>query len=623
MKCKKYPESKLYQLLTAFFIFIGLSIYANDFNQKKTYFNHLVEINKEWNFHKEFAPEGIVSFDSDEDRIQLHLHLVTDYLKQNTPKHLNATQVSKRLQILDKLQIYADRKIFPINQYHSIRTPYFIDELGTHCAVGQMISESGNGDLAFAISQEHNYNYLSDIQTKGLKEWAIAFGFTIEELKWIQPNYAPQQTVEQISGATNGPINSITSKDNSDYFTFAGNFTELDNLPCLNIGYYRDNQLSCIGHGLEGKINEVHFSGGSFVAFGEINHNGNTYPVAIYNGTDWNYIEIPQRIGAIAKTAYVGNTSLQFDVVIAHPSLPNQEELWQKNSNGSWTKSAKVNGFIKAIDYNTYGLTHVGHFDTVTIYNSNATIDTSFTANNVFIKKSNYKPYGLGAAVSDTVNTVLWTGNSLIFGGYCSGQGGENNICLSRYYNSVLQPLYITNSTIGSFNINSISMNNSSQSTQFIFGGDFNIEPLMGTYGSHLASYNLITNQIEPLAGFDQPVKSIVHNQYSGDLYIGGMFENNFIFEVNYLAKISSTLALENQDNTESLNIYPNPFSTTLNIEGIENGSNYSILHIDGKIIQEGTVQNERIIDLENLPNGSYLLKITTKTGSITERILK
>lgn len=136
-------EKSLKSILICLFISLNLSFYANNHKLVDSCYNHLSEINKEWLLHKEICPKELISFDKDVDRIQLHLNLVIEYLRANKPLNLNFIQLSNRLFLLDELQKYTDKKTFPINNYHLTRQPYFVDGLGTNCAVGEMIYVSG------------------------------------------------------------------------------------------------------------------------------------------------------------------------------------------------------------------------------------------------------------------------------------------------------------------------------------------------------------------------------------------------------------------------------------------------------------------------------------------------
>jgi hypothetical protein len=607
-------------VLFTFFISSSLSLHANNHNLTKSYLYHLSQVNREWLQHKDACPKTTISFHSDIDRIQLHLNLVIEHLKSNSPSNLNSTQLSNRLFLLGKLQEYTDKKVFPVNNHHLDRQPYFVDDIGTNCAVGQMIYLSGYEDLVDRISKEHNYDYIVDINTKGIKEWTVKFGFTIEELKWIQPGYAPTETIEQVQDATNGSVKVIKYNGYDGNLIIIGNFTELNNLPCLNIGFYMNNQLSCLGNGIDGIINDVVNQLGDIYVFGELHHNGQIFPVAKYDGSNWSYLGIPNKDGAISTSANFGGSGYQFEMAISHSSIPEHQEIWHLLNDNTWQKQVKVKGIILDILASSYGRVHVGHFDSVTVYNSNSIIDTIFTVNNVLIN-TNYTTtwYGIGNDISDTVNVVKNIGGALIFGGTCNNQPGTNSICISRYYNSVLQPLFLNSNGTEAYSVNTIAYENGNQ---FTYGGNFEMQPMNGTYGSNLATYNLVSNSIIPIAILDQPVNSLSY--FNSDLYIGGSFQTNLGNQsINYLGRIVSSVGIDKPFTTISLNIFPNPFNSTLNLKGIENGVVFSILNIDGRILQSGTVMNEKVNDLDFLPKGTYLLKLETTNGIVVNKIFK
>ena len=241
--------SELAKRGSALFLFVVAfnTLHAQDHQITKTYFEHLSTINKEWNNHTDASVDGSGSFSSDEERIQFHLNLVIKSLTDNEPQAFSTGQLENRRSLLGALEIYAETKIFPTNSYHCTRTPYFVDDYDVHCAVGYLIAESGYNELVSKIRTDHNYDYIKDIKTEGLVEWTAEHGFTVEELKWIQPNYSPTTVVSPLAGGTNGPVNKLYTDVTNGRVIFAGNFSEVDSLPCLNIGIYENNRLSCFG----------------------------------------------------------------------------------------------------------------------------------------------------------------------------------------------------------------------------------------------------------------------------------------------------------------------------------------------------------------------------------------
>ena len=130
-------------------------------------------------------------FEKHTDLISLHLDLVENELRENPPKNLTEKQLANREKGLDILKIYQQAGKFPINNHHNYTLPYFIDDFNTACAVGHIIRESGSTDLVHKIAKEDNYAFIEDMNFPELPNWANEMGFTVEELKWIQPTYSP------------------------------------------------------------------------------------------------------------------------------------------------------------------------------------------------------------------------------------------------------------------------------------------------------------------------------------------------------------------------------------------------------------------------------------------------
>jgi len=177
------------------FSFIFPSIHAESSIDIPTHYEQLCKLNKEWN-SKQFDDPVFsqkISFTSDEELIQTHLKLVEQKLREKNVDHLSEDIQKARSKNLDVLRQYWQRGLFPKNLYHKERTPYFIDDYGTACAVGYIVIETGNEEFAQKIQRENNYALLSELnaQYPALKQWADANGFTIDELAWIQPAYCP------------------------------------------------------------------------------------------------------------------------------------------------------------------------------------------------------------------------------------------------------------------------------------------------------------------------------------------------------------------------------------------------------------------------------------------------
>jgi hypothetical protein len=387
---------------------INLGVFGISPLKNETLLNHLINVNKEWINYANLVPCENISFETDIDRIQEHLFLVIKNLKK-TKNNFSAEQNQKRFRLLNDLEKYAVKKVFPINLYHKVRTPYFIDHLGTHCAVGYLMQQSGYENLAQKISLSENYEYIRNIKTLGVKEWAQEHGFTLEELAWIQPGYQVPAEYSTIDGTTNGPVTNIEpfSLIDSIYgLMFSGSFTELKGLPCLNIGYYQNNQLSCFGNGLDGKINDIVTNYGIY-ASGKIFFENEFYHAANFDGSSWNMIKIPNAIeaeGVCVNSYKWGNPTKFLDVILFFEN-ENKSEIWSIDTLMNYSKKAEINGKVFDINIDNTS-TLVGHFDSVFIFNNNQIVDTINCINIISYSTNYIFNNTISGPVSDTIKTI-------------------------------------------------------------------------------------------------------------------------------------------------------------------------------------------------------------------------
>jgi hypothetical protein len=125
------------------------------------------------------------------DRIRAHLSGALTYVQARDISQLSSSQRANRAHAIDALEHYIARGVFPRrtdDPYPGLR-PRFIDDRGVHCAVGQLIAESGHAQLAREIARNYEYAYVRDIASPALLAWADEQGFTVDELARIQPSY--------------------------------------------------------------------------------------------------------------------------------------------------------------------------------------------------------------------------------------------------------------------------------------------------------------------------------------------------------------------------------------------------------------------------------------------------
>ena len=171
-------------------ILTGLLLAATLSASATTFYEQLCEFNFNWKKYSMVAPKGEArTFDTDADYVQAHLSCVIPILRTNPTDHLSADQQLTRSHLIELLDGYRLAKTFPLNHYRHERIPVFIDEHGTHCAVGYLMMKSGYENLAQRISAADNYVWVKDITDPEAIAWQEYSGFTMEELKLIQGAY--------------------------------------------------------------------------------------------------------------------------------------------------------------------------------------------------------------------------------------------------------------------------------------------------------------------------------------------------------------------------------------------------------------------------------------------------
>ncbi len=99
----------------------------------------------------------------------------------------------RRAELLGYLDEYVAKGTTPRNAHVPWRTPVFIDDDQTICAVGYLIERSAGRALAEKVAKEHRYSVLEDIAAAmpEVGAWVASSGFTLEELASVQPGYTP------------------------------------------------------------------------------------------------------------------------------------------------------------------------------------------------------------------------------------------------------------------------------------------------------------------------------------------------------------------------------------------------------------------------------------------------
>lgn len=170
--------------------------------QAESLYEQLVAFNPNWqSYEGRVIAQEAFDFPSDKEYIQTHLTHVLEILRSNETETLNCAQLQKRKELIEVLDAYKERGLFPMNYYRNERIPVFIDEHNTHCAVGYLLKYTGYDHVAQRISEKNNYAWVIEIDDPVLPAWQQFSGFTLEELKLIQGayDYYPPVAVSRVA----------------------------------------------------------------------------------------------------------------------------------------------------------------------------------------------------------------------------------------------------------------------------------------------------------------------------------------------------------------------------------------------------------------------------------------
>ncbi|MBS1774114.1 MAG: T9SS type A sorting domain-containing protein [Bacteroidetes bacterium] len=265
--------------------------------QADNVFDKLAEVNRYWREQKDIASIGFSQSISvhDNELIKLHLSLVEQTLRKRDCHFLTSEQKNNRLKALDILHQYWLLGNFPQNEIFGHRQPIFIDKYDNFCAVGYLVKATGFEPVSRMIAAQTNYAYVKEMKYPELTEWANKFGFTVDELAWIQPTYAPKSTTSSVGKGADGVVNELFADTSAQVLYVGGEFEKVDSaITANNIAYITESSgiytWHNMGMGVHGKVNAIAKYGSNIFVAGNIDSAGGiaVNNVAYWNGTSWN-----------------------------------------------------------------------------------------------------------------------------------------------------------------------------------------------------------------------------------------------------------------------------------------------------------------------------------------------
>lgn len=605
-----------------FLMLLCLCSYAKD-----DVYTNLVGVNKCWTEQKDLPVLTSLSTDKyhDRDWIKLHLSLVEQTLRNRSTVHLSLSQKANRLTALDRLHEYRLQGNFPVNDKYTYRTPIFIDDRDNFCAVGYLVKATGHEHVSRMIAANTNLAYVREMNYPELNKWANDYGFTTDELAWIQPSYGPVGGcgTEEIGKGTNGDIYELYVNNTGDKLYVGGSFTEADSSVSVNnFAYVTEAGGTYTWHDLGGGVNGTVYTiqefqgklfvGGSFSMAGSTPVNN----VAYWDGTSWHEAGC---IYGTVKDLIVYNNELyaagDFDVCAAMSDV--NIAKW----NGTmWGNMPFVNG----------------HVNTLEEYNGALLLGGSFSI------------------LTDTMNIIKWTEAN----GYETFSNNiKNEVMDIGIFNNTVHAVckrtapddsnliqVLSGNTWSEFSgtIDNHIANNlltgfytfCAQNDTVLIGGDFEAFGMM---------YDPMVRHVLNL--YDVPttwgnsgnwfmVDDAVHKMvvFKNEVVFAGKFKNgmnNFLLtELNHIGK-KKTYPLTNVNEVtqaKPLKAYPNPVSANsiIKVENNIQATQGIIKNINGATVFE--THHARAIDEIQLPllaSGTYFLELRNSKGEkAVERIV-
>src|SRR5690606_37189284 len=159
---------------------------------------------------------------------------------------------------LDHLHAYMLAGAFPQNEDYTYRTPIFIDKHDNFCAVGYLVKATGYEQVSRMIAAKINLAYVREMDYPELFAWAKDYGFTVDELAWIQPTYGPSAPAFVIGQGTDGPVMEMYV-GTGDKLYVGGNFTNVNiNTAAASIAYITESgnvdTWHTMGNGVNGTV---------------------------------------------------------------------------------------------------------------------------------------------------------------------------------------------------------------------------------------------------------------------------------------------------------------------------------------------------------------------------------
>ncbi|MCB0759262.1 MAG: T9SS type A sorting domain-containing protein [Flavobacteriales bacterium] len=604
-------------------LFLALAVQAQLAPQTEApLLRHMQEVNAQWQtmlpaMAQDDAP---VHFNTEAERIAKHLHLVAAHLRSASPEGLSAAAASERATLLNDLDNYADRGLFPQNHVLPYRNPVFIDPYGTACAVGQLMIESGYRDLAESVSKEMNLAYVHDIKRADVAQWATQEGFTADELAWIQPGYPPTLQWSALGGGTNGPVRVMLNLPSGNVLV-AGTFTEAGGVPVENVALWDGGSFTALGDGVFGNISCGAVLGED-VYLGGYALGGNS-DVAHWDGTQWNFTTVfDGKLPQIFAMHVHGNALYSSGAASGFAGIDYRVAHLAGNT---WTYlPGNFTAPVRCLGSHDGQLVAGGEFDGVQI--GDPVLQVQHVAT---LGPSGWAP--LGDGLDGTVLSLLDVEGTLYAGGSMFANiaplfGLARLASGTASWEHLMPNLvdYISGGP-GPAEVRALL----SDGDHVYMGGAFGMVQFT-SMGQHLARFLGTPDNFEPLAYFNGPVDALASDPFISDafgLYAGGEFTQNVGDTVPYVAETILTTGIREAPEGAGLELFPNPASEGLTVildQAFTGDATLDIVDVNGRTVLTRTLRDRTTdVDIKALAAGAYTVRVIAEGHKRSQPFIK
>lgn len=599
---------KLY--LAALMLLLSMGIHANQISLQD-----LISVNVNWlqRAHEVGKLEPIFLGNQNDfnQKIQAHLTLVANHLRSKPNQSWTQTQLQHRTQLINQLELYAKQGTFPVNTFLNYQNPVFIDNAGTHCAVGYLIQQSGHEAIAQEINETQRFAYIKEINHPKLSAWADEFGFTLDELAWIQPGYPSTKGINKVSQGVNGTVNAIL-EINSTSWIIGGDFTtELkENLVCNHLAMVNKTtngyEITPMQNGVNGSVKCLLLQGNLVYIGGQFtNANG----VTVSNIVRYNLLSSSQPYEAVGSfpNPVTALTSFNNEIIAASKT---SGDLISKLNGTQWTE----------VGSGLYG-NEVRCFQA---FNNELFIGGDFELPTGALRKhiAIYNPAGIVNATHmgnlTPVNCFSVFNDSLYAG--CDFYSQNDSCCISQLtidsWKSVIKP----GMTTGLTGQKILSMCPDTKGIHIF--GDFKVSTLMYISQHHgMLKYQSGQPYLEEGVNLDYKTHC---SALTGDkIFFGGTFTQNlptfgpnldYTYRIAYIS--ASPSALQDAKQLMIINLSPNPAADVITLSGdaLNFPMDIAITNSLGQTVLHENISS-RQINILNLTPGVYYLNCRDKTG--------